>query len=161
VDSTTGVARDDWVRYDNDATGTNWRLGRVRKIISGTQLEFYSLMPGLTNSGVLRTISRGKTYPTHIEPFGDEWLLHGTGFNVMYQHATFQANYEGGARWRGSRLLQKPTLDRLGTPGAYLTLESNTTGSVENLAMIRQPVISSTPARRASATRRDHALFRR
>jgi hypothetical protein len=153
VDDTTGVQRDDWVCYDNDANTSNWRLGRVRKVISGTQLELYSLMPGLTGSGVLRTIVLGKGNPNIIIPFGDQWLWHGVKFAPMWLHATFDSSYEGCARWLGSRLLEAPTIDRLGTPAIYLADESNMTGSGENPATIRQPVTSLIPAARARQRR--------
>lgn len=160
VDSTTGVVRDDWVCYDNDATTSNWRLGRVRKIVSSTQLELYSLMPGMTNSGVLRTIRKGKNSVRSIHPFGDEWLFHGTSFGPMFLHATYGAEYEGGSRWRGSWFLAKPAHDPLGTPGAYLSLESNTTGSTENPAILRRPVMPLTPTIKARQRRRLHHVLR-
>lgn len=153
VGSTTGAVRDQPVVYDSDATSSNYRLNRIRKIVSSTVLELYHFGPGMTNAGVLRTLPKGKAYPTNVMPFGDEWLMHGTTFALMYLHASFGANHEGAALWRTPSLLVKPTYDNFASPGVRVTRETNTTGSAENPALLRRPVVSHIPYRQRRSRR--------
>lgn len=141
VSSTTGVQKDDFVVYDEDASVNNWRLGRVRKVVDATTLELYHRMPGISTAGVLRTIRRGKQYVHHHMPFGDGWLWQSTMFAPMFLHATFGALYEGTALLRSTDPppLQKPTYDAFNSPGWWLGRDGDT-GSTENPRFVSLPV---------------------
>lgn len=161
VNSTAGVAADDLVMYDQDSTSSNWRLGRVRKVLSSTQLELYHRMPGLSTSGVLRTINRGKNYPHFLTPFGDEWLWISTSFAPMFGHATFAAGYEGASLYRSTDppYAEKPTLDHFNTPGFWLGRDNNT-GSTENPRFVGAAVVPYTEALTVRRRRRKVHLRR-
>lgn len=161
VNSTVGVAADDLVMYDQDATSSNWRLGRVRKVLSSTQIELYHSMPGLSTSGVLRTINRGKNYPHFLMPFGDQWLWISTSFAPMFGHATFAAEYEGASLYRSTDppYAEKPTLDHFNTPGFWLGRDNNT-GSTENPRFVGAAVVPYTEALTVRRRRRKVHLRR-
>lgn len=161
VNSTSGVAADDFVMYDQDSTTSNWQLGRVRTVLSSTQLELYHRIPGLSTSGVLRTVSKGKLYAHHLLPFGDEWLWVATLFGTMFGHATFASSYEGAGLFRGANPphQQKPSYDRVNTPGWWLSRD-NSTGSTENPRLIGGPVHPFTQSLTVRRRRRQTHLRR-
>lgn len=139
VGSTTGFARDALIMYDQDGTVANWRLGRVRKVISSTQLELYHLMPGISTAGVLRTVLKGKQAPTTLRPDGDTWTFFGSAFSVFSGHASYAANYEGGCVWSTPHPAVAPTVDWPRTPGLLLGRNGNN-GSSENWGFSAPPV---------------------
>lgn len=140
VTSTTGVQRDQLVCYDQDSTSDNFRYGRVRKVVSATQLELYHRMPGISTSGVLRTMNHGVSYPTHIRPRGDRWEWRGTMFAAMRFHATFVANIETSALWWATNPdREDPVADWPRCPGPYLGRDNNS-GSSENPTYADRPV---------------------
>ncbi len=161
VGSTTGVQRDDVVMYDEDASDNNWRLGRVRKVVSATQLELYHLMPGIGTSGVLRTLTKGKQYAHHLMPYGDEWLWHSTLFGTLFGHASFSSGYEGAGLFRSPDPPPHgpPTPDRLNTPGWWLGRDGDT-GSTENPRFVSAPVHPYTQALTVRRRRRSVHLRR-
>lgn len=160
VTSTAGVVKDALVCYDQDATADNFRYGRVRKVVDATTLELYHLMPGISTTGVLRTMDRGVSYPTHVRPRGDRWEWRGTMFAPMRFHASYVANVETSALWWATNPDREgPVVDWERSPGPYLARDGNS-GSSENPTYAERPVHPYTQALTVRRRRRSVHLRR-
>lgn len=150
VPDTTDAVRDMILVGTNSVSVDTYVYGRIRKVVSGTLLEMYEDMPGLTTSSILRSANYGSDNSLNGVSYIDGvWYFSMTMFKVFTSHPTFGAHHEGNGVYVGGANPNDPiAVDWLATPLIpFGTEAARTSISNENTRLLteRSPFASLAP----------------
>ncbi|MFI5228400.1 MAG: hypothetical protein ACHQWU_04980 [Gemmatimonadales bacterium] len=153
VASTTGFAVDETVVFSHSTTPATSSTSKVRKIVSGTQLE---LLHGITGevasypSRIKGMDSSANLTPRAVVKVGSEWWFY---INLWepFTHQSYSASYgaiiEDGSLYKHAALTPvgaQPVIDYLASPTISRGFNSDA-GSNENMTLLNVPVPAPPP----------------
>lgn len=144
VPDTTGFAEDGMVLIDDDTSVNDWAINRVRKVLSGTELELYHRTPGYASGCTINQADAGRIALMAIRYDSDrrEWCFYITPFGWFFHYdngGAVDARAEITGLAVSSSPLVAPTIDWFDTPQPWLARNDNQRSS-ENMTFYDKPV---------------------
>lgn len=164
VADTTGFVADAMVFLDQDSNFNNFGTSRIRKVLSGTQLELYHGLDGFTTASgakIRQVDATARVGGQQLIQVGTEWWMYMTQWGAFDDDASIRALLEQNCLYRHTGIYPSSSsfaMDMLASPVTPRG-ENDDLYSVENMGLLMTPLEgisgTGTPAAQAATVSGD------